>query len=292
MVLGSFDYSGQESRIAAVLSRDPAMVEAHLAPKKLVTEDGIEYVNPAADLHLLTCATGSHAHLVANQPKHMWYTILTQVLPGEKKDPRSIGKTINFAMQYLSSAASISERNHVKLEVAEKWVKSHMETYPGYYIWAEEYGNIAAARGFALIPFTNNKRWVLEERSGGRDGDSAIRSSVNAAIQSSAAYQTKKSMILIQQAIDNGNLPDAQIVGQCHDEILLYYPGKSTINWEKSEVKNGLYTSLKFEEDEQAKETKIKVLEIMEKVQTDMFRALGSEIKGACSGSIAPIWAH
>jgi hypothetical protein len=195
-------------------------------------------------------------------------------------------------MLYLSTARSLSERNHVKLAVAEQWEKGHRTAYPGYYEWAEEYGNISAARGYALIPYTAGMRWCLEERSGGREGDSAVRSSVNAAIQSSAAYQTKKSMILIQQAIDNGELPDVEIVAQVHDELVIYCPGTSKIDWGNCKVKDGVFTSLAFINDQQALDNSLKIKKIMEDVQTEMFEALGSAIKGAASYSIAPVWAH
>jgi hypothetical protein len=291
-VIVSCDYSSQEILIATVLSKDPTMTMAQLAPKKLTREDGTEYVNPDGDFHCLTAANCSHPHLVEGLPPDQWYDVLTKVQPGAKSKPRNIGKTINFSMLYLSSAKSISERNHVKLEVAEQWVKGHMETYPGYYAWAEEYGNISAARGFAIIPYIESKRWCLEERSGGREGDSAVRSSVNAAIQGSAAYQTKKSMILIQEAIDNGELAGVEIIGQCHDEILFYVPGVSQVDWNNTKMKDGVITELVFTHDKQASEVTKKILKIMEGVQTEMFRALGSEIKGACSETIAPVWAH
>lgn len=291
-VLISLDYSGQEILIATVLSQDPKMTEAQLAPKKLVRKDGTEYVNPNGDLHTLTTAMCTHPHLVKGLSLDMWYDTVTKKEPGAKRKPRDLGKTLNFAMLYLSSAKSISERNHVKMEVAEQWVKGHMETYPGYYAWAEEYGNISAARGFAIVPYTNSLRWVAEERSGGREGDSAVRSSVNAAVQGSAAYQTKKSMLLIQEAIDKGELKDVEIVGQCHDEILIYAPGTSEVDWDKTEIKDGVITELTFKNDKQSEAVTEKILKIMEDVQTNMFRALGSEIKGACSHSIAPVWAH
>ena len=291
-VLVSLDYSGQEARIAAVLSQDPAMVTAHLAPSKLKRADGTEYVNPAADLHLLSSATCTHPHLIEGIPEDKWYEILTEVQPGAKVKPRNVGKVLNFSMLYLSSAKSISERNHVKLADAEQWVKNHQTTYSGYYEWAEEYGNIAASRGFARIPYSHSLRWVLEERSGGRDGDSAVRSSVNAAIQSTAAVQTKQSMVLIQNLIDEGGLPDAEIVGQCHDEILMYLPGTAEIDWEECDIKDGLIKELAFSHSDQAEKYTLNVLKIMEDVQTKMFRDLGSAIKGACSYSIAPVWAH
>ena len=96
-----------------------------------------------------------------------------------------MGKTHNFGSIYLSSPQSVSSRNHIKLDVAESWVKRHKQTYAGYYAWAEYYGSIAAARGFAIAPYTGRIRWVAEERSSGKEGDSAVRAAVNHAINSS-----------------------------------------------------------------------------------------------------------
>jgi hypothetical protein len=76
-------------------------------------------------------------------------------------------------------------------------------------------------------------------------------------------------------------------------EILIYAPGKSTIDWDKSKKSaDGLYTELVFEHDVLALEIAESIKQIMEQVQTEQFEALGSEIKGACSYSIAPVWAH
>jgi tRNA U34 5-carboxymethylaminomethyl modifying GTPase MnmE/TrmE len=76
-------------------------------------------------------------------------------------------------------------------------------------------------------------------------------------------------------------------------EILIYSPGTSTIDWDNSKVNDdGLYTELAFTSDKLAIEIAETIKQIMESVQTKQFEALGSEIKGACSYSIAPVWAH
>jgi hypothetical protein len=193
------------------------MVEAHLAPPEIAKPDGTLTTNPRACLHTLTAALCSHPHLVEGLEEYDWYDAVTTLQPGDKAVPRQTGKTVNFSMIYLSTPQSISERNHVRLELAQEWVKNHMLTYKGYYDWANEYGAIAAARGFAIIPYTGRLRWVAEERSGGREGDSAVRSAVNAAIQSLSATQTKRSMLRAQHFSDNNPQYDAQLIGQVHD---------------------------------------------------------------------------
>ena len=75
-------------------------------------------------------------------------------------------------------------------------------------------------------------------------------------------------------------------------ELLIYSSGKAWVDWDNCEMKNGVYTKLKFGYCDQALEVALKVQQIMEGVQTEIFTALGSEIKGSSSYAIAPAWAH
>lgn len=160
-VIISCDFSNQEARVAAAVSKDPAMVEALTAPTVLTRPDGTTYNNVRADLHSLTSSLATHPHVVAGLTEDLWDAAVRVTQPGEKQPPRQYGKTLNFSMIYLSSAKSISERNHVPLATAEAWVKGHMETYSGYYDWAKECGSMAAARGFSILPYGYSSiRWV------------------------------------------------------------------------------------------------------------------------------------
>ena len=136
------------------------MCNSYFQPEYLIATSGKKYKNPANDLHLLTAATVTHPHLIEGHPEENWFDLLNIIYPGEKTSPRQMGKTHNFGSIYLSSPQSVSSRNHIKLDVAESWVKRHKQTYAGYYAWAEYYGSIAAARGFAIAPYTGRIRWV------------------------------------------------------------------------------------------------------------------------------------
>ena len=107
--------------------------------------------------------------------------------------------------------------------------------------------------------------------------------------QSISADQTKESMIRLSLRFKN---TPVKIIGQVHDEILLEAPGRSWVDWEQSKLKNGVFTELKFGYDEEAESWALIAKEIMENVQTEMFLALGSDIKGSASYSIGPVWAH
>lgn len=153
------DYSGQELFIAAVLSKDPRMVDAFTCKKTLVTPSGIEYPNPKADLHLISSMQCIDPEWFIGYPDHKLLDRANEVPPKQKSSPRGKGKTLNFASIYLSSAQSIAERNRVALKTAEEWNSRHRTTYAVYYDWAAEVGRIATARGW--MPNARGRvRWV------------------------------------------------------------------------------------------------------------------------------------
>jgi hypothetical protein len=294
-VIISCDFSSQELRTSAVLSKDPAMCASYLVPEKLITPEGKEYKNPRADLHTLSAVNCIDPQRFVGTTEDQWEGIARAKLPTDKRSPRDTGKTLNFAMIYLSTAKSISERNHVKLETAESWVKGHRNTYAGYYEWAEEVGRIAAARGYAILPYGySSQRWVAEERAGGKDGESAERAAVNFMVQGSGAVQTKEAMIALDTEFESYShleTPPA-LIGQVHDELIVQAPGRSWIDWDKCKIKDGVVTEIKFSYDEEALHWAQLCQRIMESTQTEMFQRMGSEIKGCAEFAIAPVWAH
>ncbi len=294
-VIISCDFSSQEIRVAAVASKDPIMCASFLVPEKLVTPEGKEYKNPRADYHTLTALNCVAPDRFVGKTEDEWETIARAVLPGDKKCPRDTAKTVNFAMLYLSTVQSISERNHVKLSIAEEWVKNHRKTYIGYYDWAEEVGRIAAARGYAILPGGyNSERWCAEERAGGKDGESVERAAVNYNIQGLSSIQTKESMITLDTLFEDHSDLDVppSLIGQCHDELIVQAPGRSWVDWDKCEVKDGVVTKIKFAYDEEALHWAQVAKQVMEDTQTAMFQRMGSEIKGSAEFAIGPVWAH
>ena len=161
--------------VATAWSKDPAMVRAFTEPEVLTLPDGTTYKNPYADLHALTAVKCCAPKLFVNVPESEW-------VPRSKENgSRQKGKLTNFGILYLQTAESLSLLNHVKLEETEQWVSGHKATYAGYHHWAEEYGAVAASRGFAVSPVSKAIRWVDEENSKG-GGESPARAAVNYAI--------------------------------------------------------------------------------------------------------------
>lgn len=294
-VIISCDFSSQEVRVAAVASKDKIMCDSFLVPEKLTTREGKEYKNPRSDYHTLTAMNCVAPERFVGKTEDEWESIARAFLPGDKKCPRDIAKGVNFSMIYLSTATSISERNHVKLNIAEEWVKNHRKTYVGYYDWAEEVGRIAAARGYAILPGGyNTHRWVLEERAGGKEGESVERAAVNFTIQGLSAVQTKESMLSLDELFEDYKYLDVPpaLMAQCHDELVIQAPGRSWVDWDKCEIKDGIVTKIKFAYDEEALHWAQVAKQVMENTQTKMFTRMGSEIKGSAEFAIGPVWAH
>ena len=118
-------------------------------------EDGTAYSNPWSDLHCLSARGCVAPHLFEGKPEHEWRKI------ADKSGSRKAAKGLNFGSIYLMTAPTAAENFCVKEEVAQSWLTGHRNTYPGYYAWAEEFGAIAAARGYAISPVSGLWRWVV-----------------------------------------------------------------------------------------------------------------------------------
>jgi hypothetical protein len=257
------------------------MVRAFTEPEELTLPDGTVYKNPYADLHTLTAVKCCAPQAFAGIPESKWVPL------SKDNGSRQKGKITNFGILYLQTAESLSLLNHVKLEETELWVKGHKTTYAGYHHWAEEYGGIAASRGFAVSPVSQAIRWVDEENSKG-GGESPARAAVNYAIQGESAQITKECLIRLYEILS----PDIKILNTVHDEINLEAPGKSWLSLEKSKFEGDLLVGPVFEYDQQALDTAEQVKAIMVNTETEFFAAAGSPILGRAEYAIAPYWKH
>jgi DNA polymerase I-like protein with 3'-5' exonuclease and polymerase domains len=194
--------------VATAWSKDPAMERAFTEPEVLTLPDGTTYKNPYADLHTLTAVKCCAPALFHGVTEHEW------VSKAKENGSRHNGKTTNFGIIFDQTAESLSLLNHVKLAETEQWVKGHKQTYAGYHHWAEEYGAIAAARGFAVSPVSKAIRWVDEENSKG-GGESPARAAVNYAIQGESSMITKECLIRLYETLP----PEIKILNTVHDRF-------------------------------------------------------------------------
>jgi DNA polymerase-1 len=279
----SLDYSGQELMIATAWSKDEMMTRAFTEPEVLTTPEGKSYKNPYADLHTLTAVTCCSAELFEGVSEYDWVAL------SKENKSRQKGKITNFGLIYLQTAESLSLLNHIKLEETKKWVQQHRKVYSGYHRWAEEYGRIGAARGFAVSPVSGLIRWVDEENSKGGGTESPARAAVNHGVQGEAAQMMKEALIGIKRQFKNEVIKIANTV---HDESNILIPGKCWVNLDKCTIKDGVITNLVYDYEDSVKEIAEAMAKIMIDTETEFFKAAGCPLIGRVDWSVAPYWKH
>ena len=190
-VLVSADYSQIELVILAHLSQDKNLCRAF---------------NEGTDVHRATAA------------------LIFGITPEEvSSDQRRTAKTINFGVMYGMSAFRLSNELGIPRTVAKNFIDSYFATYAGIQEFirhtveqAEQNGYVETLMGRRrMISAINSKNKM--EKAG------AERIAVNTPIQGSAADIVKKAMIAVHGALRT-EIPDAQLLLQVHDELILECP--------------------------------------------------------------------
>jgi DNA polymerase-1 len=191
-VLIAFDYSQQELRILAHLSKDQKLKDAF--------EKG-------HDVHQIT------ASRIFDIPKGK--------VP---KELRNIGKTVNFGIIYGQTPYGLSAQLGKSVEECTHILKVYFETYPGvkhYFdnllIFAKLHGYVETMlgrrRGIPGLPYGKPAKYITQAQE---------RVLKNFPIQGSAADMTKKAMVAIADHV-LPKYPDAVLVMQIHDELVFEY---------------------------------------------------------------------
>ena len=124
--------------------------------------------------------------------------------------PRSVGKTWNFARWYGAEAPTLSQRTGLPVEVCLELMRIQDTAYPGQREWGEHHWAQVQATGFSIspAPFRHRRRIHLFNPR------AAKRQALNHPAQSMAGYITKAAMAEI------GFEPDElEFVNQIHDEL-------------------------------------------------------------------------
>lgn len=77
-----------------------------------------------------------------------------------------------------------------------------------------------------------------------------------------------------------------------HDALVFEIPGTVEFDLEKSKQKNGVWTDLRYKASLEAQEVANRIVKIMEDVETEFFRELGSSIVGKAEYALCPFWNH
>jgi len=187
------DYSQIELRVLASMAADKTMIDAF---------------NSGADIHTITAAQ------VFGLPVDMVTPIL-----------RSRAKAVNFGIVYGIGAFSLSKDIGVSRAEADKYIKGYLATYTGVAEYMENVIKKAKADGFVTTIF-GRRRYLPElSSSNGMIRAFGERVARNAPIQGTAADIIKIAMVRVFERLKK-ELPDAKLILQVHDELLVECPEK------------------------------------------------------------------
>jgi DNA polymerase-1 len=185
------DYSQIELRLMALLSQEPALLDAY---------------HRGEDVHRVTAAA------VAGIP------------PEEvTKRQREHAKATNFGIMYGLSAFGLSEQVDIPVEEAKAFIDAYFAKYPKVREFRE--GVIAqATRDGHVTTLFGRRRAVPELRSGNyRLRSLGERLAVNTVLQGTAADIIKVAMVTVSRELARRKL-GSRLVLQVHDELVLECP--------------------------------------------------------------------
>ena len=190
-VLVDADYSQIELRVLAHIAGDQTMQEAFCS---------------GVDIHTVTAAQvfGVPVESVtALQRRH--------------------AKAVNFGIVYGISEFSLAEDIGVSRYEAKEYIENYLTNYAGVRKYMRDVVANAREIGYTETMF-GRKRYIPELKSSNfniRSG--AERIALNTPIQGTAADLIKLAMIRVETAL-NENFPDAELLLQVHDELIIECP--------------------------------------------------------------------
>jgi len=209
----SFDYSQQELRILAALSKEDVMVDSF---------------NNGVDIHKITASE--------------LFDVAVEEVDIKQ---RQIGKTVNFSVIYGISAFGLSERLGLNRAIADTFIKKYFENYPKVKAFLDNTINSAKETGYSET-ILGRRRINEMIRSNNRAlRQAAERELFNFVIQGSAADIMKTAMSKFPSIIEKYN---AKLLLQIHDEYLFEFEAADksdeNLNAFITEIKDAMRTAL------------------------------------------------
>ena len=190
-VLVDADYSQIELRVLAHIADDPVMQDAFVRN---------------IDVHTATAAQVFGVEFDAVTPLQ-----------------RRHAKAVNFGIVYGISEFSLAEDIGVSRYEAKEYIENYLTNYAGVRKYMKDIVISARESGYTETMF-GRRRYIPELTSSNfniRSG--AERIALNTPIQGTAADLIKLAMIRVEQAL-NENFPEAQLLLQVHDELIVECP--------------------------------------------------------------------
>jgi len=185
------DYSQIELRLMALLSQEPALLDAY---------------QRGEDVHRVTAAA-----------------VAGVAVAEVTKRQREHAKATNFGIMYGLSAFGLSEQVDIPVEEAKAFIDAYFAKYPKVREFRERLIVQATQDGYVTTLF-GRRRAVPELRSGTfRLRSLGERLAVNTVLQGTAADIIKVAMVTVSRELARRRLA-ARLVLQVHDELVLECP--------------------------------------------------------------------
>lgn len=250
-LLVSIDFSAQELRLLAHLSRDPVLLDiyknnkdAHAMtavaiwnmqhPEEQVDYDYFQYCREMtayfqdADGNILEEKLNDKEYIQQLYEEGKINTtdkekLRDQAEKGKKFEKvRKAAKSVNFGIVYGISEKGLAEQLLIPEEEAKKYIESYFQTYPIVKKWINEQHKFIMKNKYVKTMLGRKRRLYKEiESKDPIEISKALRMGVNAIIQGSAADMTKLAAIKLQPLLKE---LDARIVLFIHDELLFDVP--------------------------------------------------------------------
>jgi len=190
-VLVDADYSQIELRVLAHIADDKVMQDAFIS---------------GVDIHTATAAQ------------------VFGVTPDEVTSlQRRHAKAVNFGIVYGISEFSLSEDIGVSRYEAKRYIDSYLENYKGVHSFMKKVVEDARDCGYTKTLY-GRRRYIPELKNSNYNlRQAGERIALNAPIQGTAADIMKIAMLRVDTALCK-NFPDAQLLLQVHDEVIVECP--------------------------------------------------------------------
>lgn len=191
-VFVSLDYSQQELRILAAVSRDKELMRSY--------EQGV-------DVHALTAS-------------RLFGVDINKVT----KDQRSQGKTVNFSVIYGISAFGLADRLKIPRDMAQQFIDKYFEVYPGVDRYFKGLLDRARMKGYVQTLYGRRRTSEGLMSRNFRVRSAVEREIINFPIQGGAADMMKLAMIKVDELLNKKDWKDYRMLVQVHDELLFEAP--------------------------------------------------------------------
>lgn len=192
-VFVSADYSQIELRVLAYLSQDEALLSAF--------EKG-------NDIHRETAA-------------RLFDVTLDEVT----HEQRQLGKRINFSILYGLTPYGLSKDLKIPFGEAKIYIEKYFDQYPGVSAWMENVIHETKKNGYVTTHWGRRRYIPAIYEQNKNLYENARRVAINTKAQGTAAELMKQGMIALDHTLGT-ELPEAHILLQIHDELLISVPEK------------------------------------------------------------------